>query len=80
MQAYQPSVYIFCSGLQQVSKGGVHTVQSMAFGATQDTRPPPPSWPTLGLPDGEDFVFVALMIGYVNSIERAHLYACTWVK
>ncbi len=55
-------MYIFCSQLQQVSKGGVHAVPSMAFGAAQDTRPAPPSWPALSLPTGADYVFVELTI------------------
>ncbi len=88
-QAFQPSVYIFCSQLQQVSRGGVHAVPSMAFGAAQDTRPPPPSWPALSLPAGADYVFVELTIGcsvrrllkpWLNMRGRGHLSEelCRW--
>ena len=71
-------MYIFCSQLQQVSKGGVHAVPSMTFGAAQDTRPPPPSWPALSLPPGADYVFVELTIGRADSaqatISRSHMH------
>ena len=70
-QAFQPSVYIFCQQLQQMSKGGAHFIQQMAFSVAQDTRPAPPSWPAIALPAGQDFVFVQLTIGCAPTLSRS---------